>query len=304
MANTKSILIIGGSGFIGTQLALKLREGYKVFATYHKSPYAIRGVTFFPFNLENKNWVKRILYTSQPDVLIYVAGNNTMTWSEKNPRQAEGIHTGGPAIIGNSADLIQPRFIFLSNSYVFDGTKGNYHETDTVLPTTILGRMKLGGENVVRSKYLNYIILRSSALFGRSNGKTLSFFDQLRMSLDRNQRFEASKGELHSFAPVQGLCELVLRLVDSGVRNRILHYGGLTKVSFFQFANEFARQFKYDTRLIVPKKTTQKESEKAEEEYVFDFSLNCTQATEILKIKPLLLEEGFDLIKKQLITRP
>ena len=47
MAGTKAILIIGGSGFVGTHLALKLREGYKVFATYHTKRFAIPGVTFY-----------------------------------------------------------------------------------------------------------------------------------------------------------------------------------------------------------------------------------------------------------------
>ena len=35
----------------------------------------------------------------------------------------------------------------------------------------------------------------------------------------------------------------------------------------------------------------------------FDFSLNSTQLTESLKIKPLLLEQGFDLIDQELVPQ-
>jgi dTDP-4-dehydrorhamnose reductase len=304
MNSTKSLLIIGGSGFIGTHLATKLRENYKVFATYFKHPIQIPGVTILPFNVENRNWVKRVMYTAQPDIVIYVAGSNHLEWSEANSREVERVQSNGPAIVANSADILQPRFIYISNPYVFDGTRGNYRENDTVLPWSVLGRMKLGGENVVRSKCLNYIVLRSSPVFGRSNGINLSFLDRLRMKLDRGERIELAAHELHSFALVDGLCEAALRLAESGIKNRIIHYGGLTKVSLFEFARAFATQFNYDPNLIVASKGRIQKKSGVTEDFLFDFSMNSTQAAETLKIKPLLLEEGFDLIEKQLIPGP
>lgn len=300
MGTTKSILIVGGNGFIGTHLALKLRETYKVFATYHTQPYSIPGVTFLPFSVDNRNWVKRVVYTTQPEVVVYLVGNSRREWSQANARDAERLHANGAATLAGTTDIMQPRFIYVSNSYVFDGTRGNYHESDTVLPGTILGKMKLSGENVVKSKCLNYIVLRSSPIFGRGNGVNLSFLDLLRMSLDRNQRIEMPARELHSFASIEGLCDLIARLIDSGVRNRVLHFGGLTKMSFLDFSRSFAKRFGYDPNLIVPRSFQKKSS--LTEDVIKDFSLNSTQATETLKIKPLLLEEGFDLIEKKLIT--
>jgi nucleoside-diphosphate-sugar epimerase len=63
---TKAVLIIGGSGFIGTHLALKLRETYKVFLTYNTHPVLIPGTTPIPFNVEGRDWAKRLAYTTQP----------------------------------------------------------------------------------------------------------------------------------------------------------------------------------------------------------------------------------------------
>lgn len=302
MGITKAVLIVGGSGFVGTHIALKLRSTYKVFATYHRHPLSIKGVSWIPFNVENRHWVKRVVMMAQPDIVIYAAGNSDIEAAEFNARLAERTHSGGPATIATTTEIIQPRFIYISNPYVFDGSRGNYHENDTVLPQTVLGRMKLGGENVIRSKCLNYIILRCSPLIGRGNGSSISFMDQLRMSLDRDQRFAASHQELHSFAPIEGLTDLLPRLISSGVRNRILHYGGLTKVSAFEFAKAFAKKFKYNPELIIPKTFSSRKG--VLEGSMFDFSLNSTQLTETLKIKPFLLEESLDLIEKQLISAP
>ncbi len=301
MANTKTVLIIGGSGFLGSRLALKLRDSYKIFATYHTHPLKIPGVTFLPFNVDSRDWVKRVVSVAQPDILIYAAGHHSREWAEANPRDAERLHANGTATLINTAEIIQPRVIYFSSSYIFDGFRGNYHETDTALPGSTLGKVSLSGENVVRAKAFNYIILRSSPIFGRSCGKNFSFFDRLRMGLERKTRMEISSNEFHSFAPIESLCELTYRLIESGLRNRILHYGGLTKITYFEFAKNFAKRFNYDPSLILPKGSSLKKKT-GSENFTFDFSLNSTQVIESLKIKPLLLEESFDLIEKQLVS--
>jgi dTDP-4-dehydrorhamnose reductase len=302
LGTTRSVLIVGGSGFIGTQLAIKLRDSFKVFATYHAHPINVPGVTYIPFDINKKDWVKRVVFTTQPEVVIYAVGNSSLEWCAENEAMAERLHMDGPATLAIMTGIMQPRFIYLSNPYVFDGYTGNYHENDMILPGSVLGRMKSGAENVIKSKCLNFMILRTSPVIGRGNGKNNSFLDKLRTTLDRNQRFEASNQELHSFVASESVAEVVLRLIDSGLRNKVAHYGGITKVTYYEFAKSFAKRFGYDESLILAKARIQASSS-VDENSVFDFSLNSTQTIEALKVKPLLLEESFDLIEKQLIPR-
>ena len=154
---------------------------------------------------------------------------------------------------------------------------------------------------MVRGKYFNFLIIRSSPLIGRGTPWNYSFLDHLRSALKKGQRIELSSQEIHSFAPICGLCELTRRAIDSEIRGKILHYGGLTKVSPYDFAKRFAERFGFDPHLIIPKLTISSSRGVNGEEHVADFSLNSTQAVQLLKIKPLLLEECFDLIEKNLI---
>lgn len=298
---TKSVLIIGGSGFIGTHLALRLRDNYKVFATYFHHQIRIPGVTYLPFNIENRTWVKRLVYTSIPDVVIYAAGSNDVYAAEKNNRAAERLHTVGPATMSSATDVMQPKFILLSNSYLFDGNRGNYHESDTVLPDTQLGKAKLGGENQIRGKSLNYVIVRSPPVLGRGNGYNLSFLDKLRIRLSRRQPVDLSSEEVHNFVPIDGLMEFMERLIETGIRNKIIHYGGLTKVSTYELGRAFAERFGFDAKLVSPSKTLSKKAQITGEASIRDYSLNSSFMVENLKLKPLLLEQGFDLIEKSLI---
>ena len=304
MTTSKAVLIIGGSGFIGYHLARRLRQDYKVYTTYNRHFVKIDGVTQLPLNIENRIWGKRLIYLIQPEVVIYCVGNHRVEFQESQFHLAEALHSTGPSMVASCLDILQPRFIYLSAAQVFDGMRGNYHESDPVIPHSSLGRVKAGGENIVRSKCLNYMILRVSPLLGRSVLDNPSFLDALRMALSAKRTVKLSHYELHSYANLTPFLEVVHRIIDSGMKNRVLHYGGLTRVSAFDLGQAFARTFGFDPELVVaeehPYLMTNRSSAQAQ---VLDYSLNSTQLSSLLKIEPLVLEESLDLLKQEMMTR-
>jgi len=250
--------------------------------------------------LDNRDWAKRIAYFAQPDAVIYAAGNNLLEWAEQNPRMAEHHHTGGAGMICNVSDILQPMFIYLSNALVFDGEVGNYHEHDTVMPTTALGKAKLGGENYVRSKSLSHVIIRAAPLLGRGTGNYLSFFDQLRILLAQGRRIELPEHEIHNYALAEDFADMVIRAIELGAKKKTYHFGGLTKLSVYDLGVLFAKRFGYDPKLIgarssggIPTMTKTAN---------VDYSLNLTQTVSALKLQPLFLEQCFDLLEKKLVA--
>jgi dTDP-4-dehydrorhamnose reductase len=296
MGSVKSILIVGGSGFIGTQLALKLREAYKVYATYFRHPQKMSGVTYLPLSAVSVEKQKRVIYLTSPDVVIYAAGNNKMDWAGANTQEAEHVHVQGPLGVLKAATSFQPKFIYLSSCYAFDGSRGNYHESDHVNSPSALGKLKSAAEGLIRSRSINYSIVRSSPVIGRGNGTTPTFLDLLRLGLGREQKIEVDGDDLHSIAPASGLIELISKIVEGSVRNKTYHYGGLSKATHFEFARAFATKFGFDPDLV------QRRIRKEDEDPPGDFSLNSTETVNALKIKPLLMEECLDLIDQQLVA--
>ena len=282
---------------------MRLRDQYKVYASHHLHHIKIPGVTFIPVSVADRDWIKRVAYTINPEIIIYCAGNNKVDWSEINTRDAERLHAGGSANVAMATDILNPKFIFISNSYVFDGRKGNYQDKDVVLPGTALGKAKVAGENYLKGRSLNYIILRSSPAFGRGNGFNNSFLDEIRARLDRGMRIEVPDYEYQSFTPIFGLVDAVAKLVESSIKNRIIHYGGLTKVTLYEFTKIFAKTFGYDESLILPIRIEDTQFSGASEatDGRFDYSLNSTAAMKTLKVKSYLLEEGMELMKQKLV---
>lgn len=290
------MLIVGGSGFVGGSLAARLSKTHKVFATYNSQRFRMDGVTTLPMNLDNRNWVKRVIYTAQPEVIIYAAGSEDVAWAKANPKAADRIYSGGLATIAEFSDFFQSRLVYISSARVFEGVRGNYHETDVVLPGEAFGKSKVAAENFLRSRSLNYLVIRCSPLLGRSQGLNLSVLDRWRMALDRSLRVELPDQEVHSFAPIEGLCDMVEKLIESGIKNRILHYSGLTRASWRELAEVFAARWKYDGKLFASSQTAEGSSTSR----VRDFSLNSSEAVRTVGFQPQLLEE----VVRRAITQP
>ena len=258
------------------------------------------GVSSIPLELMDRDQIKLFTNRIDPDIVIYAAGNNSLRWNEENDKIAEKVHGSGVVSVLEATALQRIQAVYLSNSYVFDGHKGNYKETDLTLPSTVLGKAKTGGEGAIKSKTRNWAIVRSSPLLGRGTGRHLTFFDQMRMSLERGKPFEAPANELHAFATIYGLVDMIERIIDTEEYGRVFHYGGKTRINHFEMAQAFARRFKYDPNLVqVAKPGTPPKPFEIDE---VDYSLNSSDSARTLKLQPLLLEESFDLIEKNLIA--
>jgi dTDP-4-dehydrorhamnose reductase len=300
MANSsaKSILIVGGSGYLGTMIATRLREKYRVFATYRSHPIQIEGVISLRMSLGDSDQVRRVVHFTRPDIIFFCAGKGELPeiLDSDELRALDATQTGGCATLLNIAQIYQPRFVYFSLSSVFDGLRGNYREGDTIIASDDIGKVKAGAENIVRAKAFSWNIVRTSEIIGLGHGFRPTLLDRIRWNLSRGKRVELANDQLHAFGISSSFGEFVERLVELAPRNKILHFGGGTKVTEFELGKAIAKRFRLDDSLI-----SEKSSNSMKKGANLDLSLNCSSMVEMLKIKPLLLEESLDLIQKHLI---
>ena len=82
-----------------------------------------------------------------------------MDTHEKDIAKSINLNIIGTANLVKICKLYKIKLIYFSTGYVYEGTKGNYKETDAVKPFNNYGLSKLGGECAV-SMYKNSLILR------------------------------------------------------------------------------------------------------------------------------------------------
>jgi dTDP-4-dehydrorhamnose reductase len=286
------IVIIGGNGFLGSHLARYLRRRARVVLTYVRNPVPIEGVLSLPIDTRDTNVMKRLLYAQQPDAVVYLAGTENPAWVEKDPKLAEKVISTAAGDALHTAEILSAKFLYISSTLVFDGTRGNYKETDNVSPTTLLGKLKAGGENLVRGRAVNAAVLRFSPLVGSAHPWRPSFFDRLRKSLESGEAVELLHDEYHSWLPVSSAVTAIAAAIERAPKSALYHLGGLTRLTPYEMGLLFARTLGYDETRVLPKKRPiQKGMIILPEGQKFDFSLNSSEIIRGLDVKTAPIEE-------------
>ena len=143
------ILVTGGDGRFASIL--------KNFQTKHKFIFLNKK----KLNVLEVGSITRSIKKYRPDMMLHLAGmSRPMNMHDKNISKSININIIGTCNVVIACKKNNLKLIYFSTSYVYPGIKGNYKETDGVLPWNNYGWSKLGGESAVQM-YKNSLILRA-----------------------------------------------------------------------------------------------------------------------------------------------
>ena len=149
MSNKSYIVVTGGSGRFGLNLKKLGKKNYK-FPSKNQ------------LNILNINSIFRYLKKNQTKTLIHLAGlSRPMSIHESEITRSIKLNIIGTSNIVVACSKLNIKLIHFSSSYVYPGTKGNYKETDPLMPINNYSWSKLGAESAVQM-YKNSLILRVS----------------------------------------------------------------------------------------------------------------------------------------------
>mgnify|MGYP001436284204 CR=1 FL=1 len=144
----KKIVITGGTGRFG-KILKKIKTNYNIFYPNKKK----LDITNY---IKTKSYLKRI----KPKIVIHLAGLSRPMWIHKKKiSKSIDLNIIGTANLVRACSAQNIKIIYFSTSYVYPGKKGDYKETDPVLPWNNYAWSKLGGECAVQM-YKNSLILR------------------------------------------------------------------------------------------------------------------------------------------------
>lgn len=200
----KRIVLIGGGGFIGHNLALTLaREGchveiidslqvnnllsiasgdpqarnrdlYLQFATERMELLRNAGVPLHTQDARDYHSLSRLLTEMQPDTIVHLAAVAHASLSNKDPHSTfdHSLRTLENALDNARAETLSVKhFVYFSSSMVYGDFHGNAVTEKTPCdPIGIYGALKLAGERMVIAYNqvfgMPYTIIRPSALYG------------------------------------------------------------------------------------------------------------------------------------------
>lgn len=169
----KKILILGKEGQIGWELERVLSSLGLVIALNRSQ-----------VDLNHPHSLIGAINSFHPDIVINAAAYTAVDKAEKESDLAKSINGIAPGILAEEVKKIGGLLVHYSTDYVFNGeSKIPYKESDETDPQNVYGKTKLMGEKAIQEVGGNYIILRTSWVYG-SRG-TNFFLTMLKLAKDR-----------------------------------------------------------------------------------------------------------------------
>ena len=135
----KKIIVTGANGRFAQELK-KIKTKFN-FIFRNKSQ----------LNILSEKSIRRNITMFKPQSILHLAGlSRPMSIHEKNISKSINLNIIGTCNLVKLCDENKIKIIFFSTSYVYPGVKGNYKETDPLLPWNNYGWSKLGAESAVQ----------------------------------------------------------------------------------------------------------------------------------------------------------
>jgi dTDP-4-dehydrorhamnose reductase len=245
----KKVLLVGGSGMLGSNIVVS-NSAFDLYPTYLRNriahPKALR------LDITDRDSVLKRVKAIQPEVIVHAAGMTKPTACKKEPALAHRVNVEGTAHLVEAARSVGARFIFLSSDLIFDGSAERYNEESSASPLSVYGRTKVEGEELVRTGSDDFVIVRTTVMYGWSSRYTESMAEWVLRGLQesRERRPEPVEGlsmyhdQYRQFIFINDLMAAIFELIDmESPLNETLLVAGPELISRYEFAQRLAQTF-------------------------------------------------------------
>jgi dTDP-4-dehydrorhamnose reductase len=221
----RKFLLLGAKGQVGTELRRSFAGDGEVIACDRRQA-----------DLSQPEVLRELVREVRPDVILNAAAYTAVDRAESEPELAMTINAAAPRVLAEEAAKTGALLVHYSTDYVFDGTKARpWIETDATNPLSVYGKTKLAGEQAIQEVGGNYLIFRTSWVFGPHGHNFL--LTMLRLGKERPQLriVDDQIGAPTASAEIARATRAVLEVFTSAERG-IYHMTCAGQTSWYGFA--------------------------------------------------------------------
>ncbi|KAK2856916.1 hypothetical protein Q5P01_005651 [Channa striata] len=262
----RTVLVTGGSGFIGSHLVCSLVNRHPDWRIinldildYCCSPRSLESIedranyTFIRGDVCNSRLVNHIFYTENIDVIFHLAAKTHVESSFESPSNFQRVNVDGTRVLLAAAHQArhQPqRFIYISTDEVYGPSLDQVFDENTpVRPSNPYSATKAAAEYLVRSYWDKYkfpiIITRSNNIYGprQYTEKVIPRFLSL---LQRNKKctIQGTLPKSRHFLFVTDAISAFLLLLEKGTLGEVYNVGTSCEIPIMQLARELIQMIK------------------------------------------------------------
>lgn len=291
-------LVTGSAGLVGTQIVKDLAESNDVIYSCYNNSKPELGIAT-PLDLTNSENIIKMIDDTKPDIIIHLAAMTNVDLCEKEKESALKVNAKATQTLAKQAAKNGSFFVYVSTDYVFDGEKGMKKESDMPSPVDYYGYSKYQGELAVQDMASSWCIARTSTPFGMHHTKK-SFPVFVAENLRAKKEITVVTDQYTSPTYVPNLSKMLIEISTRQILG-VIHLAGATRISRYDMAILVAEKLGLEKNLLKPASINDMNWIAKRPK---DSSLDVSKATQILKEKPLPVEEGLDRLVSEIKTGP
>jgi dTDP-4-dehydrorhamnose reductase len=284
------MLLVGGSGMLGSNIVVS-NSAFELYPTYLRN--RIAHPRALQLDISDRDSVLKRVEDIRPEVIVHAGGMTSPTVCEREPDMAHRVNVEGTAHLVEAAKNVGARFIFLSSDLVFDGSAEQYDEDSPTNPLSVYGHTKVEGEELVLAGSDDFIIVRTTVMYGWSSRYTESMAEWVLRGLQqrtKGQELNMYRDQYRQFIFINDLVAAIFELIEmEDPLNEIIFVVGPELLSRYEFAKRLAQTFGLPETNIrsVPFDSTPQAAFTPKR-----LSLDTTKAVRILKIPISGVDDG------------
>ena len=249
----KSVLVSGSNG----QLGRALQEASRFFPDLKIDFLDRNQLDLSQIGTKGKKiaWPKELLDTHY-DYYIHAAAYTAVDQAEKDVKLCFQVNALAVKHLAEYLSKKNTKFIYISSDYVYHSLQNTpFTEKDLPQPKGVYARSKLAGEEAVKQTIADYLIFRTSWVYGEHGKNFVKTMDRLGKERDEiNVVFD----QIGSPTWVYDLANMLLTIIDNGKAKKakgIFNYSNEGICSWYDFALSIMQYRGYSTK-IFPVRTT------------------------------------------------
>jgi dTDP-4-dehydrorhamnose reductase len=232
MVEIRRVLVLGARGTLGGQL-MRL---YPQAIGWDREDVDVLDAAALRSRLDGLGFV--------PDAVVNCVAFNDVDGAEDRPEQAHALNAEFPGRLAQWTKERGVPLVHYSTNYVFDGDRGEYHESDPPAPLSNYGRSKWLGEQRVAENGGRWYVVRTAVIFGPKGESELSkksFVDIMVDLAAKRDTIEAVADEVNSVTYAVDLATNTRNLLEAAPAAGIYHVTNGGGASWYDFAREIYR---------------------------------------------------------------
>ncbi len=248
----KQILITGGSGLLGQHLNLELSKNYKILTTYNNHPGNCKEFLSRKIDLLNENDLKILFQEFQPEIVIHAAAiTNPVPKENQSAKDYFDVNVTVTKNIAALCEMYHSKLIYISTDLVYAGYRGSFLKEDAkLIPASLYAETKLVGESKVKEFTDNYLILRTSLLYGFGLNHSRCHFHFIYDELKNNRPVKLFSDQFRTPISLIDASRIIADLTEMDIKEEIINLGGFERLSRYELGEMLCSIAGFDKNLL------------------------------------------------------